>query len=148
MAISYGVIEEINHVTDSASHFSSYISSDFGSIKEDEIVKGNTDRVAFNYIRARVIGNNDNVYIPVLHGTPVQLCSVEDIKYALGLDEKNIKNPLRCGYLEMYGEKVPVDINADFIIGPDGAHLNVSGISGLACKTSRRANLLRTCFSM
>lgn len=143
-SISYGVIEEINHVTDSASHFSSYISSDFGSIKEDEIVNGNTDRVAFNYIRARVIGNNDNVYIPVLHGTPVQLCSVEDIKYALGLDEKNIKNPLRCGYLEMYGEKVPVDINADFIIGPDGAHLNVSGISGLACKTSYSMFLLNS----
>ena len=29
--ITYGIIEEINHVTDAPSHFTSYISSDFGS---------------------------------------------------------------------------------------------------------------------
>ena len=31
---------------------------------------------------------------------------------------------------------LPVYINSDFLIGPEGAHLNISGISGLATKTS------------
>lgn len=44
--------------------------------------------------------------------------------------------------MEMYGEKVKVEINDKFLIGPDGAHINVSGISGLACKTSYTMFLL------
>ena len=139
-SVTFGVIESISHVTDSASHFASYISSDFGDVSPQS--EGNTDRLAFNYVKARVVGNNKNIYTPVLHSRPVQLCNVDDIKSALGL--KNVKNPLTCGYLEMYGEKVPVAINADFLIGPDGAHLNISGISGLACKTSYTMFLLNS----
>ena len=137
-SVTFGVIEEICHVTDSANHFASYISSDFGDVTPQS--KGNTDRLAFNYVKARVVGNTGNIYTPVLHGRHVRLCSVDDIQSALGL--KNVKNPLTCGYLEMYGEKVPVEINADFLVGPDGAHLNISGISGLACKTSYTMFLL------
>lgn len=132
---TFGRIEEISHVTDSASHFSSYISSNFGETSEDE-TEGNTDRIAFNYIKAKVIGNSQNIYTPVLHGRNVRLCTVEDIQKALGLDEAKKKNSVVCGYLKMYGQQVPVPINANFLVGPDGAHLNISGISGLACKTS------------
>lgn len=131
-SVTYGVVSEINHVTDSASHFASYISSDFGNLSEH--TKGNTDRLRFNYVKARVIGNTQNIYTPVLHDSLVRFCSPEDIKDALGLSKP--KNPLTCGYLEMYGERVPVQLNANFLVGPDGAHLNISGISGLACKTS------------
>lgn len=137
-SITYGVIEEICHVTDSASHFSSFISSDFGDISP--VSEGNTDRLAFNYVKAKVVGNTKDIYTPVLHNTAVSLCNVADIKEALGLSD--VKNRLTCGYLEMYGEKVPVAINADFLVGPDGAHLNISGISGLACKTSYTMFLL------
>lgn len=129
---TYGAIDSISHVTDSASHLSSFISSDFGDISETS--DGNTDRLAFNYVHVRVVGNDKGIYTPVLHGNVVTTCSKEDIQKAYGLDK--VHNRLPCGYLEMYGEQVPVNINADFIVGPDGAHLNISGISGLACKTS------------
>ncbi len=129
---TYGAIESISHVTDSANHLSSYISSDFGEISDTS--DGNTDRLAFNYVHVKVVGNDKGIYTPVLHGNVVTTCLPEDILKAYGLDK--VKNPLPCGYLEMYGEQVPVNINADFIVGPDGAHLNISGISGLACKTS------------
>ena len=39
--------------------------------------------------------------------------------------------------------KVKVILNSHFLIGPDGAHLNISGISGLAAKTSYSMFLLR-----
>ncbi|MCQ2344064.1 MAG: ATP-binding protein [Paludibacteraceae bacterium] len=131
-SVTYGTIESISHVTDSASHLSSFISSEFGEI--NETADGNTDRLAFNYVHVKIVGNDKDIYTPVLHGKCVTTCSVEDIKKAYGLDK--VKNGLPCGYLEMYDQKIPVKINADFLVGPDGAHLNISGISGLACKTS------------
>lgn len=138
---TYAVVEEINHVTDSASHFTSYISSEFGSLEGmSGLGSGNTNRLQFSYVKAKVVHNTENKYTPVLHDSSVSLCSADQIREALGL--KDVKNPLTCGYMEMYGEKVRVDINDKFLIGPDGAHLNVSGISGLACKTSYTMFLL------
>lgn len=143
-SITYGVIEEINHVTDSPSHFTSYISSDFGTI-EDNV--GNMNRLGMNYVKVRVSCNTQNIYTPVLNDRLVSLCDENDIKVALGLSEKDVLNPLVCGYLQMYqGDatiKVPVILNSHFLLGPDGAHINVSGISGLAAKTSFSMFLLK-----
>ena len=143
-SITYAVIEEINHVTDAASHFTSYISSDFGDI-QDNI--GNMTRLGMNYVKARVACNTKNIYTPVLDSRQVALCNEDDVKRALGLSAEEVKNPLVCGYLQMYkGEemiKVKVVLNSHFLIGPEGAHLNISGISGLAAKTSYSMFLLK-----
>lgn len=143
-SITYAVIEEINHVTDAASHFTSYISSDFGDV-QDNI--GNMTRLGMNYVKARVACNTKNIYTPVLDSRQVALCNEDDVKRALGLSEEEVKNPLVCGYLQMYkGEemiKVKVVLNSHFLIGPEGAHLNISGISGLAAKTSYSMFLLK-----
>lgn len=140
-SITYAEVQEINHITDAPSHFTSYISSDFGDI-EDGI--GNMNRLGMNYVKASVICNTGNVYTPVLDGRQVSLCNEEDISIALGL--KDVKNPIICGYLNMYkgkdSLKIPVSLNENFLIGPEGAHLNVSGISGLAAKTSYSMFLL------
>ena len=139
---TYGVIEEISHITDSESFLSEFFSNDFGSLD----AHSNTDRIGMNYVTARVVGNSKNIFIPVLNGRSVYLGTKDDIQTALGLDE--IKNPVVCGYLEMYegvdDSKVdlPVYVNSDFLIGPEGAHLNISGISGLATKTSYAMFLL------
>lgn len=143
-SITYGVIEEINHITDAPSHFTSYISSDFGDVSQEI---GNMNRLGMNYVKVRVVCNTENINTPVLNGQQVSLCNADDIKKALGLSEEDVKNPLVCGYLQMYqGEdrvKVKVVLNSHFLIGPDGAHINVSGISGLAAKTSYSMFLLR-----
>lgn len=143
-SITYGVVEEINHVTDSASHFTSYISSDFG---DTGMGIGNMNRLGMNYVKARVVCNTENIYTPVLDGQQVSLCDEEDIKKALGLSEEDVKNPLVCGYLQMYQgdatKRVRVVLNSHFLVGPDGAHINVSGISGLAAKTSFSMFLLK-----
>lgn len=143
-SITYGVIEEINHVTDATSHFTSYISSDFG---DTDMGIGNMNRLGMNYVKARVVCNTKDIYTPVLDGQQVSLCDEEDIKTALGLSEEDVKNPLVCGYLQMYkGEetkRVKVILNSHFLVGPDGAHINVSGISGLAAKTSYSMFLLK-----
>lgn len=141
---SYGVIEDIAHITDAASFLTNFISSDFGDVNAEE----NTLRVGMNYITAKVVCNTKNIYIPLQSNAKVMLATAEEINYALGLND--IRNPLVCGYLEMYEgtkgcEKVtlPVNLNSKFIIGPEGAHLNISGISGLASKTSYAMFLLK-----
>jgi len=145
-SITFGVVEEISHLTDSPSFLAGFISSDFGDVTSREY----TQRIGMNYVKAKVVGNSKNIYTPALDGYPVSLASEEDVKEALGLND--IQNPLPCGYIEMYEEPdrltIPVHFNSQFLIGPEGAHLNISGISGLAAKTSYAMFLLKAIQSM
>lgn len=137
---TFGVVEEISHITDSASSLAGFISSDFGDVE----ATNNTDRIGMNYVKARVVGNTGSIYTPVLDGQPVSLADEDDIRQALGLSD--VKHPVPCGYIEMYEENpitIPVHFNAHFLIGPEGAHLNISGISGLAAKTSYAMFLMK-----
>lgn len=140
-SITFGVVEEISHLTDNTSFLAGFISSDFGDVNYQQ----NTQRIGMNYVKARVVGNSLGIYTPVLDGHAVSLASEDDVLEALGL--KNIKNPLPCGYIEMYevpdNITVPVHFNSQFLIGPEGAHLNISGISGLASKTSYAMFLMK-----
>lgn len=141
-SISYGVVEEISHITDTANFLSDYISSDFGDVSVEE----RTQRIGMNYVKASVISNTENIYTPLLNDAKVELANENEVAEALGL--KNVKNPITCGYLEMYnGEEdrvtLPVQMDSRFLIGPEGAHLNISGISGLAAKTSYAMFLLK-----
>ena len=141
---TFGVIEEISHITDTANFLSDYISSDFGDVNSTPL----THRIGMNYVKARIVGNSKGIYIPVLNGCPVHTATKDEISYALGLS--NVKNPIPCGYIEMYqgagdNEKVRLTVNMDsrYLIGPEGAHLNISGISGLAAKTSYAMFLMK-----
>lgn len=141
---TYAVIEEISHITDTANFLSDYISNDFGEVSTVE----NTHRISMNYVRAKVIGNTENIYIPLVNSSKVELADEDEVAEALGL--KNVSSPVVCGYLEMYGGaeekervKLPVNVDSRFLIGPEGAHLNISGISGLAAKTSYCMFLLK-----
>jgi uncharacterized protein len=139
-SVTFGVVEEISHITDSASSLAGFISSDFGDVDTTT----NTNRIGMNYVKAKVVGNTRDIYTPVLDGQPVSLADEEDIKEALGLSD--VKHPLPCGYIEMYDEDkitIPVHFNSHFLIGPEGAHLNISGISGLASKTSYAMFLMK-----
>lgn len=141
-SVSYGVIEEISHITDTANFLADYVSNDFGDVTAEE----NTHRIGMNYVKAKVIGNTGNIYIPLINNSKVELADEHEVAEALGLS--NVKNPVTCGYLEMYtGEEdsitLPVKMDSRYLIGPEGAHLNISGISGLAAKTSYSMFLLK-----
>lgn len=139
---TFGVIENISHITDAQSFLTNFISSDFGDVEIEEP----TLRVGMNYAKANVSFNSKNLYTPVHNNAKVYFATAEEITMALGLDR--IENPLVCGSLKMYegtSEEVtlPVHLNSKFILGPEGAHLNISGISGLASKTSYAMFLMK-----
>lgn len=140
-SITFGVVEEIFHLTDNPSFLAGFISSDFGDVS----YRPNTDRIGMNYVKAKVVGNSLGIYTPALDGCSVSLASEDDVREALGL--KDVKHALPCGYIQMYEKPhnitIPVHFNSHFLIGPEGAHLNISGISGLASKTSYAMFLLK-----
>ena len=146
-SFTYGVVREISHITDSAGFLSNFISSDFGDLNANS----NTDRIGMNYVKATVIHNSDDIYTPVLNGSDVSLATREDVEKALGLEELKSGEYITCGSIEMYEKmgpehklKIPVKLNSRFLLGPDGAHLNISGISGLASKTSYTMFLIKS----
>jgi len=142
-SVTYGVIEEITHITDSEGHITNYVSSDFGEVESVP----QTNRLGLNFVTCKVLSNhsrqsNEQIYMPIQDGQKVYFCNEDEIIEALGL--KNIKNPIPAGFIEMSNEiSVPISFNSDFLIGPEGAHLNISGISGLATKTSYAMFLLQ-----
>ena len=140
---TYGIIESISHITDATSFLTNFISSDFGEV---DVIEP-TFRVGMNYALAKVSFNTKGDYTPVLNNSKVYLATAEQIQFALGLDE--VENPLVCGSLKMYEGtsdevSLPVNLNAKFLLGSEGAHLNISGISGLAAKTSYAMFLMKS----
>jgi len=140
---TFGIIESISHITDATSFLTNYISSDFGDV---DIIEP-TFRVGMNYALANVSFNTKGDYTPVHNNSKVFLATPEQITFALGLDK--IENPLVCGSLKMYeGTEdevtLPVNLNIKFLLGSEGAHLNISGISGLAAKTSYAMFLMKS----
>ena len=128
---TYAIVKDIFHITDSSGHLSSYVSSDFGDL--DAVPT--TQRLGVTYAVAQVVNNNKDIYMPLKDGVNVEFADENEIKEALGLDK--IKNPIPAGFIEGTNNiSVPIHLNKDFLIGPEGAHLNISGISGLATKTS------------
>lgn len=142
-SFTFGVIENISHITDAQSFLTNYISSDFGDVTVEEP----TLRVGMNYAEAKVSFNSEGLYTPVHNNARVYLASADEITMALGLDK--VQNPLVCGSLKMYEGTddeitLPVNLNSKFLLGPEGAHLNISGISGLASKTSYAMFLMKS----
>jgi DNA helicase HerA-like ATPase len=137
---TYGMVEEIYHITDSPGHISNYVSSDFGVIGAESFTK----KLSLTYAKASVIDNNNENYMPVPDGSIVYPADAEDIKNALGLLKEDDKKAIPAGLLKTSnGVSVPIMFNSDFVLGSEGAHLNISGISGLATKTSYAMFMLK-----
>lgn len=139
-SVTYGVVQDILHITDSPGHISNYVSSDFGNVTTDPMTK----RLSLSFAKVSVIHNTKENYMPVQEGAQVFTADETDIQTALGLDEINDDTAIPAGIMKASNNiVVPIKYNGDFLIGPEGAHMNVSGISGLATKTSYIMFLLK-----
>jgi hypothetical protein len=80
---------------------------------------------------------------------PVHLASEEDVRPALRMDAFTggvRPTGIPVGVYSAGGRESPVFLDGDFLLGPEAAHLNISGVSGLATKTSAIAFLLGSIF--
>ena len=139
-SVTYGVVQDILHITDGTGHLSNYVSSDFGNV--DTIPM--TRRLSLSYAKVSVIHNTKENFMPVFEGAPVYTTDNNDIETALGLDNIDERTAIPAGLMKTSSnDPVSIKYNGDFLIGPEGAHMNISGISGLATKTSYVMFLLK-----
>ena len=72
-----------------------------------------------------------------------------DVAQALRMDaylHSATPTAIPIGLYTSGGLEAPVYLDADFLVGPEAAHLNISGVSGLATKTSAVEFLLASVF--
>ncbi len=86
---------------------------------------------------------------PVPMGT-VHLASEQDVQVALRMDsylQPGSSRGIPVGMYRAGGTQAAVHLDADFLLGPEAAHLSISGVSGLATKTSAVEWLLGSIFA-
>lgn len=140
---TYGLVTRIENMSDSESHLDNFVSHDFG----DATVEPTTQRLSTNVARCVVLKNTENIYMPVVGGLDVAFADENGILTALGVGEVQAVDSnfraLPAGIIELSnGLQAPAIIDARYLLGPEGAHFNISGISGLAAKTSYAMFLL------
>jgi len=139
---TFGLVTNIKQTTDAPSHLSNFISNDFGTANST----AQTPRQDVNVAESNVLAKFDpagreeykmGIYMPVQSEAPVRFADEAGIHVALGIDKMAQEDRIPAGMIQMSnGEKVRVYLDRRYVLGPEGAHVNIAGISGLATKTS------------
>ncbi|HXD47782.1 MAG TPA: hypothetical protein VN600_03340 [Gemmatimonadaceae bacterium] len=80
----------------------------------------------------------------------VYLAGAEDVAIALRMDSylaEGARTAIPIGVYRAGGTDAPIYLDADFLLGPEAAHLNITGVSGLATKTSAIEWILQSIFT-
>lgn len=134
---SYALVTDLQYMTDSAGHLTNYVSSDFGDVEAEPFNK----RMGATIGEADVLYNTSGIEMPIRDGAAVEWADAEGVREALGLGA--VHRPVPAGYISnSNGLDIPIEFEADYLLGPEGAHLNIAGISGLATKTTYAMFLL------
>ena len=80
----------------------------------------------------------------------VFLADEQDVSVALRMDSymgEGARTGIPIGIYRAGATDAPIYLDADFLLGPEAAHLNITGVSGLATKTSAVEWLLASLFA-
>jgi uncharacterized protein len=143
----YGVVTEGFSWTDLASPLHDVMGFD-GSPSAESLSQ--TDRAEIRLYTAAVLRHvPEEPLQPVPMGT-VFLADESDVAIALRMDgylKAGARTGIPIGVYRAGGTESPIYLDADFLLGPEAAHLNISGVSGLATKTSAVEWLLQSIFT-
>ena len=142
--VTFGVVVEMKSYLDIDNFIVDYVSHDFGNPE----VEPPTETPGVIVCGCQFIMNTTGKVRP-LDRSEVYFASPDGVEFALGMDEyKGEDRGIPIGVFENGdGEMTPLLIDESFLLGPEGAHLNISGISGLATKTSMVEFLLKSIFT-
>ena len=109
-----------------------------------------TDRAEIRLYTAAVLRQlPDEPLQPVPMGD-VFLADDADVAVALRMDgylAEGARTGIPIGVYHAGGTDAPIYLDAEFLIGPEAAHLNITGVSGLATKTSAIEWILSSIFT-
>lgn len=141
--LTFGLVVEMRSITDVASFLTDFLSHDAGDPK----ITPPTDIAEVVVIRASIIKNYSGKTRPIGRSY-VFFPSELGIQFAIGMidaEGKPLYHGIPVGIFENGdGTISPIAVDEKFLVGPEGAHFNVSGISGLASKTSSLLFLLKS----
>lgn len=141
---TFGLVTTLEHRTDAPSHLANYISSNFGQLDEEP----NTNRQGTTVATATVLSNSADIYMPVPSERLVYFAASDDIQQALGTDaliKERSEDAIPAGLISMSnGAAAVAYLDRRFVLGPESAHVNITGISGLATKTSYAMFLIQS----
>lgn len=147
-SITFGLVTNIKHSTDSPAHLSNFIANDFGTLTDEP----QTPRQGTNVADVAVLSNTQDIYMPVQTESLVRFAREEGVHLGLGIasmkrKEQEERRPvcIPAGLIDLGNEETAVAfLDADYVLGPESAHVNISGISGLATKTSYMMFLIQS----
>ncbi len=141
---TYGLVTTLEHRTDAPNHLANFISSNFGELDEEP----NTPRQGTTVAFVNVLNNTADIYMPVPSERLVYFADPEGIQQALGTDVLIRERPhdaIPAGLIKMSnGASTVAYLDRRYVLGPESAHINISGISGLATKTSYAMFLIQS----
>jgi DNA helicase HerA-like ATPase len=138
---TFGLVTTLEHRTDSPTHLANFISSDFGELAEEP----NTPRQGTMVANATVLSNSKDIYMPVPSEKVVSFADEAGIQIALGIDTMKPADKIPAGLIMMSNRVAAIaHIDRRYVLGPESAHVNVTGISGLATKTSYAMFLIQS----
>jgi DNA helicase HerA-like ATPase len=129
-----GIVNDMQALSDAFSHLSNYVSSNFGEPSAEPYA----ERLASMVAQVMVLRNSGNpeILMPLPGDKLVRFASPDEIQFALGIDQV-VGQKIPAGVIhQSNGMIVPVQLDSAYLLGPEGAHINASGVSGLATKTS------------
>lgn len=141
ISTTYGIVTMLEHTTDAPTHLSNFVSNDFGQVDTEP----NTVRQGTTVARVAVLANDHDIYMPVRNDSRVRFADEAGVHIALGIDKVPQRYRVPAGIIEMSnGTRAVVFLDSRYILGPEGAHVNITGISGLATKTSYAIFLIQS----
>ncbi|MEU8319953.1 ATP-binding protein [Nonomuraea sp. NPDC048881] len=106
------------------------------------IAEGALPAAVVEVAEVRVTRVEPEVFVPPLPGAKVFLAGAGDRDQALYFDVMDRRVPMGMGR-----DGLPLYVNFDFLDGTRGAHVSISGVSGVATKTSFATFLLYSIFN-
>ncbi len=125
---TYGIVTEVFGRMEGAQ-----FASDTARIARDQTMPGTSIRTA----EIKVLRTVPEIWVPPAPGALVERAQAEHRRNALYLDQMNRPLPVA---LDNTGE--PIYLDFDFLDGTRGGHVSISGVSGVATKTSFALHLL------
>jgi len=138
----YGIVNEGISYTDLESPMHDYISAD---CEPQSTHFAQTERPEIRYYTASVLKMEPEEPIQPVPIGNVFLAEDADVKKSLRMDSYE-KSQIPVGLYINGDNQSPVYLDSNFLLGPEAAHLNVTGVSGLATKTSIIEFLLSSIF--
>lgn len=140
--ITYGIVTDGISYTDLDTPISDYISAE----GDPTAFNVQTERPEFRYYTAQVLKSEPEEPIQPVSIGNVYLADEAGIQKALRMDSYAETTGIPIGVYENGDDKSPIYLDSKFLIGPEAAHFNVTGVSGLATKTSIVEFLLTSIF--